>query len=187
MIAKVKITLCGDGNVGKTALKDRYMGQGFSGKYLATIGADFAIKDWIYQSPEQGQEYHFKYYVWDLAGQTHFSSVRSAYYRGTHVIILIYDVTNPKSFTDIEKWLVEIEKQLQLQTLLIFLLANKIDLRSSEEQSISLSDGEQLAQNLSSTFHLEKTPISYYETSALTGENVDIVFETIAQMVVQNQ
>ena len=185
MLAKVKIALCGDGSVGKTALKNRYMGQEFTGDYLATIGADFAVKDWIYQSPELSneQEYRFKFYIWDLAGQTHFSAVRSAYYRGSHAVILVYDVTNPKSLKNIFNWLKEIGKHLQLLSLHIFLLANKIDLRASTELAISTSDGEQLAKDMSSTFQLE-TPISFYETSALTGENVDVVFESLAKMVI---
>ena len=164
------------------------MGQGFTGDYLATIGADFAVKDWIYKSPELSneQEYHFKFYIWDLAGQTHFSAVRSAYYRGSHSVILVYDITNPKSSKSIFNWLKEIENHLQLQSLHIFLLANKIDLRTSSELAKSTSDGEQLAENLSSTFQLEK-PISFYETSALTGENVEVVFESLAKMVIKNQ
>ena len=39
-----KVCLLGDGGVGKTALRDRYMGKNFSSNYIMTIGADFSVK-----------------------------------------------------------------------------------------------------------------------------------------------
>jgi hypothetical protein len=40
----MKIVLAGDGGVGKTAIRERYLGRGFQSKYMMTIGADFALK-----------------------------------------------------------------------------------------------------------------------------------------------
>ena len=78
--AKVKVLLCGDGMVGKTALRQRFMDRKFTGDYIRTIGADFAIKNLQLQVDEK--DYSFKYIIWDLAGQPAFKSVRSLYYRG---------------------------------------------------------------------------------------------------------
>ena len=41
----LKIVLIGDGGVGKTAIRERYLGKGFKAQYLLTIGADFAMRD----------------------------------------------------------------------------------------------------------------------------------------------
>ncbi len=57
-----KVSLLGDGGVGKTSLRKRYLGEGFKQNYMATIGADFAIK----KLNEEGNDI---IQIWDLAGQ----------------------------------------------------------------------------------------------------------------------
>ena len=42
MVVFAKICLLGDGQVGKTSLRNQYMGKGVPGDYLPTLGADFA-------------------------------------------------------------------------------------------------------------------------------------------------
>ena len=71
-----KICLLGEGAVGKTALRQRYLGEGFKQSYAMTIGADFAVKRVTIDNQE------FISQIWDLAGQVRFSSVREVYYRG---------------------------------------------------------------------------------------------------------
>ena len=60
-----------------------------------SIGADFAVKRTIIDNEE------FVCQIWDLAGQQRFSVVREAYYRGTSGCLLVFDITNPDSFSNI--------------------------------------------------------------------------------------
>ena len=70
----VKIVLAGDGAVGKTTLRRRYLGEGFQASYMMTIGADFAVK----RVDIGGKTITFQ--IWDLAGQPRFQMVRELYY-----------------------------------------------------------------------------------------------------------
>jgi len=67
----------------------------FSDSYLATIGVDFSIKTIpIYDKD-------IKLQIWDTAGQERFKTITSAYYRGCHALILVFDLTNQESFKEI--------------------------------------------------------------------------------------
>ncbi|MHA2233167.1 MAG: GTP-binding protein, partial [Candidatus Hodarchaeales archaeon] len=68
-----KVALLGDGAVGKTALRNRFLGKEFTGTYTMTIGADFASKLLTLEEQE------LKFQIWDLAGQPRFKAVREAY------------------------------------------------------------------------------------------------------------
>ena len=76
----------------------RYMSDKFTNQYRATVGADFLSKD-----IKLGQkEYNLQ--VWDTAGQERFQSIGSAFYRGADACVIVYDITNQKSFDVIEGW-----------------------------------------------------------------------------------
>lgn len=51
-----------------------------------------------------------KLQIWDTAGQERFRTITSTYYRGTHGVIVVYDVTNGQSFANVKRWLHEIEQ-----------------------------------------------------------------------------
>ncbi|MCK5409392.1 MAG: GTP-binding protein, partial [Candidatus Heimdallarchaeota archaeon] len=86
-----KIILAGDGAVGKTSIRERYMGKGFQESYLKTIGADFATKK-IEKNEEQ-----ITFQIWDLAGQESYQSVRKSFYKGAIAAIMVFDCQDPKS------------------------------------------------------------------------------------------
>ena len=71
-----KVVLIGDGGVGKSTLRRRFMGETFKAQYIMTIGADFSAK-----VIELGGR-RVKFVIWDLAGQPHFREVRADFYRG---------------------------------------------------------------------------------------------------------
>ena len=98
-----KVILAGDGAVGKTSLRKRFMESVFDGQYLMTIGADFSVKE---IDVKMGSEkLQVKMQIWDLAGQPRFQEVRSVYYSGVVGAVLVYDVTRPDSFENTTKWL----------------------------------------------------------------------------------
>ena len=50
-----------------------------------------------------------KLQIWDTAGQERFRTITSAYYKGAHGILMVYDLTSDKSFNDIEEfWIGEV-------------------------------------------------------------------------------
>jgi Ras-related protein Rab-35 len=90
--------------VGKSSLLLRFADNTFSGSYITTIGVDFKIKT----VSLDGQK--VKLQIWDTAGQERFRTITSTYYRGTHGVIVVYDVTNGESFANVKRWLHEIEQ-----------------------------------------------------------------------------
>ncbi|TFF83933.1 GTP-binding protein, partial [Candidatus Heimdallarchaeota archaeon] len=123
--AVYKIVLLGNGAVGKTSLRQQYLGKGFKDGYSMTIGADFAVK-----RVELGHLVA-TFQIWDLAGQQRFDVVRSVYYRGSSGALLVFDVSNPQSFNNLPSWLNELTKNNYDRIVPLVLIGNKTDLRGS--------------------------------------------------------
>ena len=169
-----KLTLLGDGGVGKTSLRHRYLGEGFKQNYMATIGADFAVK----RLDEEG---HNIVQIWDLAGQPRFSIVREGYYIGTKGAILVYDISRPETFYSIPNWIAELFDNVNTtDPIPMALVGNKADLRKNRGDYITVEQGEDYAKELGEWAELE---IPHVETSALTGLNVDKMFKTIVRNI----
>lgn len=52
----------------------------------------------------------------DTAGQERFHTITTSYYRGAMGIMLVYDITNAKSFENISKWLRNIDEVKRTHT-----------------------------------------------------------------------
>lgn len=156
-----KILLLGDGAVGKTSLVHRYVENVFKSTYKATIGVD------IFSKNISGTDLQ----IWDLSGQEHFVSVRSKFYSKSDGALLVFDLTNQKSFDNLGSWITEAKEGVGLEVPMV-LLGNKLDL--SDLIVISDSDFESFASN-----HNWK----WFKTSAKSGENVEKAFETIAKIL----
>ncbi|MFX0093396.1 MAG: GTP-binding protein [Candidatus Hodarchaeota archaeon] len=169
-----KIVLLGDGTVGKTSLRERFMGRGFPSEYIMTIGTELASK--IVNLPSTNKTVVLQ--IWDLAGQPHFKTIRNIYYRGSHGALLVYDITQPSSFDNAMSWITECWKKVGRQIPFV-LLGNKSDLRS-QNNCIPESDGHKLAKEIEKALGF---PTSYYETSALTGFNVDKTFIFLGELI----
>ena len=140
-----KLLLCGDGSVGKTAIRERYLGKGFQSNYMMTIGADFAVKE-IAGTTKEGEAYTIKCSIWDLSGQLNFKDVRSIYYKGSHAMIMVYDCTNRSSFTNLTFWIEEIKKHTNINGMTMLLIANKTDLRENGKGHVTPEEGQTLAK-----------------------------------------
>ncbi|MHA1236911.1 MAG: Rab family GTPase [Candidatus Hodarchaeales archaeon] len=134
-----KIVLVGDGAVGKTSLRKRYLGQGFDTDYLSTMGADFALHDTTIEETQISTE--IRWQIWDLAGQPIFKDVVQAYYTKIFGGILVYDVTRRQTFENAEKWLTDMwEHSGREKNVPVVLLANKIDLRDEGAETVSTDE-----------------------------------------------
>lgn len=175
----VKAILGGSWAVGKTSLRRRYLGHSFDSTYKHTFGADFALKITSHQH-DNGTTYRIAWQLWDIAGQPTFAALRSMYFYGARAALVLYDVTRPETLAEAEKWIYEIwEHSGASSRIPIILVGNKIDLREENgkrQGMLSPEDGLQLATMLG---------ISHVETSAKTGENVDVAFDLLAKEVLE--
>ena len=89
--------IIGDSGVGKSSLLVRFADNQFSGNYITTIGVDFKIRT-IELNGER-----VKLQIWDTAGQERFRTITSTYYRGTHGVIVVYDVASGDSFANVKR------------------------------------------------------------------------------------
>ena len=164
-----KLILAGDGAVGKTSIRERYMGKGFQSSYLKTIGADFATKK------VEVDENHITYQIWDLAGQDSYQAVRKTFYKGATVAIMVFDCQDPKSMTNLSTWIEEAIEGSNNGILSYFVIANKIDLEESRRVS------RDMALAFCNRLEIETGIRFYYcETSALTGQNIKETFDFLA-------
>jgi len=171
-----KIVLIGDGGVGKTTLRRRWMGEGFATSYILTVGADFAVKT---LNTPYGHEVKFQ--IWDLGGQPHFKEVRKTFYAGTAGALVVYDVADRKSYNNVFGWIEEMLKHVNKKVPIV-LVGNKIDLRDSVPDAITTEEGIKLRKEIIEKYGLE---VLFIETSAKTGENVDRAFQGMAKLLLQ--
>ena len=95
----LKLILLGNTGVGKTSLMRYYTCGRFTESYKATIGADFITKQILLEN-----ENETILQIWDTAGQERYSSLSQAFYRGSDICVLVYNVTDPHSFDSLDKW-----------------------------------------------------------------------------------
>lgn len=171
-----KLVLLGEGGVGKTALRHRYLGQGFKQNYQMTIGADFAAK----RDTVDGETITAQ--IWDLAGQIRFSKVREGYYKGAVGALLVFDIVRRNTFEIIPEWLDELLRNNNEKMVPIILIGNKGDLRGMDQNEVTVEEAENYARALSEWSEFE---VPYIETSALTGEQVDEAFQKLIRNINQ--
>ncbi|TFF93660.1 GTP-binding protein, partial [Candidatus Thorarchaeota archaeon] len=172
-----KVCLIGDGYVGKTSIRQEYLGKGFKASYIPTLGVDFAQKSLVYDDVET------QLVIWDIAGQPLFQSLRKRYYQGCGGLILVYSVVDRTSFDNASKWLVEAYGFMgELPPLIV--AGNKIDLRPNRppEETVTPEEGQVFTEKFSAKLN---TPAIFIETSALTGENIDDAFQELTGMMVE--
>lgn len=162
----LKVLILGDGAVGKTSSIHRFIENKFSNTYAATIGVDILNTKVTTKNNEE-----LNINIWDLAGQAHFKSIRTKFYRGASAAILVFDVTNKKTFENITSWISE-AKQFVSPEIPMILVANKIDLDHLREV-----DKTEIHKEMD----MKSNIFSVFETSALTGEGIEEVFQTMAE------
>ncbi len=163
-----KICLLGDGGVGKTSLRERFLGKGFQSGYILTIGADFAVQNLTIK------DIQYKFQIWDLAGQQRFSAVRALYYKGSHGAILVFDQTRLDSLYSLDNWKKELFTNVGREIPFI-ILGNKSDLPGAIDQE----QIEQFVKKSQSETQDIPFDIKYLKTSAKSGLNVTQAFEQL--------
>jgi len=163
-----KIVVVGDGGVGKTAITVRFAEGVFRDDYKMTIGVDFSIK--TINVPINGQTRRVKLQIWDTGGQERFSYVRPLYYKGAVGGLIIFDLTNRKSYENLPRWFTEIANNCV--SLPMLLVGNKSDLPDRE---VAQSEIQALAKDHN---------VLYFESSAKSGQSVDAIFQQLSSNLV---
>jgi len=158
-----KLLLIGDSGVGKTCVLFRFSEDQFNSTFISTIGIDFKIRTIELDGKK------VKLQIWDTAGQERFRTITTAYYRGAMGIMLVYDITNLKSFENIKNWIRNIEEHASGDVEKM-ILGNKKDME--EKRVVAEEKGQMLAMDYG---------IKFLETSAKEGDNIEKAFFTMAK------
>ncbi|NXC72727.1 RAB8A protein, partial [Anhinga anhinga] len=164
-----KLLLIGDSGVGKTIYIYIFSEDAFNATFISTIGIDFKIRTIELDGKR------IKLQIWDTAGQERFRTITTAYYnpaRGRRAfagIMLVYDITNEKSFENIRNWVRNIEEHASPDVEKM-ILGNKCD--ANDKRQVSREQGEKLAASFG---------IKFMETSAKANINIEDAFFTLAR------
>lgn len=171
-----KIVVVGDGACGKTCLLEVFKSDKFPEEYVPTVVDNFV------KIVEYGKNKSINLVLWDTAGQEDYDTIRPLSYRDTDLVFLCYTIENKKNLENISnKWLMEIKNYCPDAA--YFLIALKKDLRFDDEIDkntlISEKDGKKMASQIKAS--------KFFECSALTRENVDIVFNQAAEYIAKKK
>jgi Ras-related protein Rab-8A len=163
----IRLLLLGDSAVGKSSLLLRFCEGRFENNFVITIGVDFKTK-----SLNIDGRVH-KVQVWDTAGQERFRTITPAYYRNAMGVLILFDVTNKKSFDNVDYWVRNLDEHGApgVQKVLV---GNKIDL--VQKRKVPAADAQALA---------DKYGMMYFETSAKDDTNVEQCFFKLAKQIAE--
>ena len=166
---KCQLLIIGNSIVGKTSILTKYTSKNYTENYLATVGLDFFTKD------ETIDNKIIRIKIWDTAGQERYKAITKCFFQRAQGIIIVFDVTNKRSFDDLKMWIDSINSQSKLtedlENMPIIIIGNKIDLpKRVIDKETALNFAKE--QNL-----------DYFETSAKTGEGIDNAMRDLVKKV----
>lgn len=160
-----KIVLLGDAYVGKTSIAIRFSKNEFNENTESTFGAVYFTHSLI----KDNQKLQFD--IWDTAGQERFKSLGVLYYKSAKGALVVYDMTNKKSFERAIDWVLELHEKAD-PDIVIALVGNKCDMEEARE--VGKDEAERFAA---------KHGLLYFECSAKNGVNVKEVFLAISFLI----
>jgi Ras-related protein Rab-5C len=164
---EMKLVLVGNTSVGKTCIAKMATTGAFVDDSAPTLGASYVSKLVRVDSTD------VRLQIWDTAGQERYRGMTPMYFRGAHVAIVAYAVTDQESFEGVDTWVASLRENAAPE-ILLFLVGNKCDLE--EERVVTTDAGQQKATELSATF---------YEVSAKTGDRVEDLFLDLAKVFLE--
>ncbi|KAK4248678.1 P-loop containing nucleoside triphosphate hydrolase protein [Corynascus novoguineensis] len=156
-------------------------------------------------SPPQPQK-HMKLSLWDTAGQETYKSVTRSYFRGASGALLVFDLTRKSTFQHVTDWLNDL-RQIAEPDIVVVLVGNKADLASpnaplsptKDQQSTSTTgiggvggggnnnnNRREVTRQEAEEWARRNGVLEYVETSAKSGENVEMAFMRVAERIFQN-
>ena len=166
-MSSFKIILLGDTTVGKTSLIIRFCENVFKEQSISTIGVDTKTK----YVRHNGKKIELE--LWDTAGQERFKSLAKNCFQGADGIILMYDITQKKTFTNIKQWLTNINESIDIKKVAIIVIGNKLDLPDIE---VKKEMGEKFCEHHN---------LQLIETSCKDNINVGEAFNCLIEKMVK--
>lgn len=165
-----KVTIIGQGGVGKSSIVDRVVRNYFNEKTANTIGAAFSTITFK----------NHKFQIWDTAGQERFKSLIPMYLRNSRIVLMVYDVTDEASLETIEThWLDFVKTNTRNSAIPcdIIVIGNKQDLDDGTRNAV-VQPLIYHAQDLCEIYQLPHLLVS-----AKTGKNIDEIFPCILKLI----
>ena len=162
-----KIILLGDSSVGKTSLILRFCDDKFMEIGTSTIGVDTKTKDVRHNGKKIQLE------IWDTAGEERFRTLAKNSYQGSDGIILVYDITQKKTFSNIKHWYDNIKNNIDINKVAIILVGNKSDLPDPQVKKESTEK------------FCEQYNLQVIETSCKENINIEETFNILIEKMIK--
>lgn len=182
MSSTFKVVLLGEGRVGKTSLMIRYVEGSYSDRRQSTLNASYLDKHITIPSQNStasnnNSNTEVDLSIWDTAGQERFHSLGPIYYRDADGAVVVYDITDAKSFTKVKTWTKELRKMVGGEdSISIVVVGNKIDLENQRQV-----DEEEVAK------YVESVGARHFHASAKLGTGVDDIFLNLSQRMIDQR
>ena len=157
-----KVVVIGDSSTGKTSLINQFVNRRFAQDFKPTVGTDFSSK------PISIGEEVVMCQLWDTAGQERFRSLAKMHYRGSEVVIVVFDITSSETFENVEEWVSEFKSTCNVdeqERFPVFIVGNKTDL-----------EDERMVQRQDASRYCQAKGWQYRETSAKLADGIDALF-----------
>jgi len=165
-----KCVLLGETAVGKSSIAVRFVRDQFSEYQESTIGAAFLAQSITLDDNEE-----VRFEIWDTAGQERYHSLAPMYYRGAKAALVVYDITDSKSFEKAKDWVQELKQQCG-PNLIIALVGNKCDLETERE-----------VDRQNALTHANNNGLLHIETSAKSNINIKPLFTEVAKLLCEGR
>ena len=163
----MNILVLGDSSVGKTSIINQYVEGKFEENFISTCGLDLKEKKIIINDKQ------YQLLIMETSGQERYHSIAESYYKRADGIILVFDITNRNSFNSLKNsWLKDVNSHGYFPKIVV---GNKKDL-----ENIRVIKNEDIEKNK------EFNEIECFETSAKTKENIETIFNKIAELILLN-
>lgn len=160
-----KVTVVGDGSVGKTSICTRFAREYFLDSYKQTVGLDFFTRTLQLDDGER-----VTFHLYDIGGQSIGSKMLGTYVAGSHALIFVYDLTNNDSLEDVLEWYQALKALGCTEGAVIYLVGNKTDLTTL--RTVRAARGSAIAESITAQAH--------YLVSAHTGDRIGLLFISLA-------
>ena len=164
----IRLITLGDSNAGKSCIINYFVEQKFTAK-ANTVGVDFYSKEY------KVDQHNIKVQIYDTSGQEKFRTIASNYYKRADGIMLVFDITEKKTFLNMQYWIKEMQSQMNISTIGLVILGNKNDL---PDKVIQEREGKELASTLNT---------EYFETSAKNGHNIFEAMDFLIKQVIKKK
>ena len=166
---EVKVVIVGRSQVGKTSVATVATQGDLLDQVLPTVAASFLLKDVTYNDTSITLQ------LWDTAGQEKYKSMTPLYFRGAKIAIVVFSLTDLQSFQDIDDWIKSVKASSEEETL-FFIVGNKADLVN-----------ERQVNREQALYKAKQYQALYFETSAITKQGVNELFDAVGKAWYQNR